>query len=153
MKVIKDEEGHLYLTLYSDSKCKSMSDSKCDSKSNNTCNGEVRIPDDFELLSPGLVRNLKDSGRTIFNLNKFNQKLVDIYNTLIKDKNMLDINIGDLVIEGKRYNELISIYILIMNARLGFNIKILQCDYDCNEGEKCIKIVKEERNNGANYEV
>lgn len=137
MKVIKDEEGHLYLTLYSDSKC----------------DGEVRIPDDLELLSPGLVRNLKESGRTIFNLNKFNQKLVDIYNTLIKDKNVLDINIGDLVVEGKRYNELVSIYILIMNARLGFNIRITQCDYDCNEGEKCIKIVKEERDNGTDYEV
>jgi len=142
MKVTKDQEGHLYLTLY-----------KWDPYSCSKCDGEVRIPDDFELLSPGLVRNLRNSGRTIFNLNRFNQKLVDIYNVLIKDKNMLDINIGDLVIEGNRYIELVEIYILIMNAKLGFNIKILQCEYDCNEGEKCIKIVKEKKIDGANYEV
>ena len=137
-RIGRDIENNLYLTVYDrDLHMDSISDSKCD--------GAVRIPDDLELLSPGLVRNLKESGRTIYNLNKFNQKLVDIYNTLIKDKNVLDINIGDLVVEEKRYNELVSIYILIMNARLGFDIKIVQCDYDCNEGEKCIKIVKEEK--------
>ena len=137
MKVIKDEEGHLYLSLY-------IRDLHSDNESDSKCDGDVRIPNDFELLSPGLVRSLRESGRTIFNLDKFNQKLVDIYNVLInKDKLMLDININDLVFEGKRYTELVKIYILIMNARLGFNINIVQCDYDCNEGEKCIKIVKE----------
>lgn len=132
-KIKQDLEGHLYLTLCGDS------------RSDNKCDGDVRIPDDFKLLSPGLIRNLRESGCTIFNLNKFNKKLVDIYNILIKDKNAKDIKIGDLVLNVNSYNELVSIYILIMNARLGFNIKIVQCDFDCNEGEKCIKIVKEEK--------
>lgn len=118
-----------------------------------TCNGEVMIPDGLELLGPGLFRNLKERNSTILNVNNFNQKLCNIYNTFYKKDKALNINVGDLVANGNNYIKLVDIYEKIMSARLGYIVRVRQCDYDCNEGEKCIKLTKEAKIDGANYEV
>lgn len=110
----------------------------------NKWDGPVRIPDELELLDVGHIRCIKENSSTIFNNHRFNEKLVDIYNTFYRKKNKPEINVGDVVINESLYNDLRDIYEKILSVKIGYRIRVKSCDYEVDFGEKCIKIVKEE---------